>query len=199
MQPNGLGNLVVFREDDFLEFLWELKNPDKVPKKLKIKNKYKIGFRKYSFKSFYISAHATRYKPRLSDDQIKRLTVSGFNVEEIGEQHNLILSPTQYTYPNTANIYELVEANGERVRVMDIIDIAVMQKFRNRGIGTKILKIFEDIAKDNKCKYVCVELGYDRPEDPIELQKNFFKKNGFEIWYDKEAQFSGWVGKKIII
>jgi GNAT superfamily N-acetyltransferase len=196
MQLKGLKNLMVFREDDFLEFLWELKNLNKVAKKLKIENKYRIAFKKYLLKSFFISAHTSKYKPQLSQNQINRLIVSGFDVKEIIEQHDIVLSPTQYTCANTVNVYELIELNGKRIRIMDIVDIAVMPKFRNKGIGTKILKIFERIAKDNKCNFICVELGYDHLEEPIELQKNFFVKNNFKIWHDKRAQFNGWVGKK---
>jgi hypothetical protein len=56
IQSNGLRNLVVFKEDDFLEFLWELKNPEKTIKKLKIESKYRIIFKKYLLKSFFFKS-----------------------------------------------------------------------------------------------------------------------------------------------
>ncbi len=43
LHKNGLQNIMLFRDDEFLEFLWELKNPDKVPK-LAIDKKYTVTF-----------------------------------------------------------------------------------------------------------------------------------------------------------
>jgi GNAT superfamily N-acetyltransferase len=199
VHANGLRNLMVFQDDDFLEFLWELKNPDKVTKLL-ISDKYNVTVNNlFRSKTLSIHARSIKYsKEFLTQEEITRLLVYGFDVSEGIEGYSIVLSTTEYTHTCSAGIYEIVTLANERVKVMDIIDIAVRGKYRNKGIGTQLLKIFEKIAQENKCHYICAELGNDRPDEPIEAQKRFFKKNGFTIWYDKRAQFSGWVGKKFL-
>jgi len=192
----GLHNLMVFQDDSFLEFLWELKYPDKVAK-LEIKNRYNIVFIDHLRpKIFSLFAHKTRHKPSLIQDSATRLLVYGFDVAEVTEQHDIVLSPTRYTHASTVDVYGIITSDNKPFKVMDIIDVAVQQKYRSKKIGTQILKIFEKIARENKCQFICVELGFDRPNEPIESQKRFFERNGFTVWFDKRAQFSGWVGKK---
>jgi GNAT superfamily N-acetyltransferase len=198
LHENGLQNLMLFRDDEFLEFLWELKNPEKVPL-LAVDKKYSIVFRdRFIPRMFSIYPHTMRHKPSLSGESLKRLLVYGFDVTAEAEEHDVILMTTRYTSPSSAEVYEISTPTEKHVRVMDLIDLVVRAEYRDKGIGTQMLKIFEKIARENRCQYVCGELGFDRPGEPIELQKQFFEKNGYALWFDKRAQFSGWVVKKAI-
>ena len=198
LHENGLQNIMLFRDDEFLEFLWELKNPSKIPK-LVIDKKYTVTFRSgFMPKFFSIYPHTMRHKPSLSGESLTRLSVYGFDVIAETEEHDVVLITTRYTSPSSAEVYEISTPTEERVKVMDIIDIVVRAEYRNKGIGTQMLKVFEKIAEENGCKYICGQLGFDRRGTPVELQKRFFEKNGYELWFDKRAQFSGWCVKKVI-
>ncbi len=139
-----------------------------------------------------------RHKPSLSGDPLMRLSVYGFDVIAETEEHDVVLMTTRYTSPSSAEVYEISTPTEDRLKIMDLIDIVVRADYRNKGIGTQMLKIFEKIARENGCKYICGQLGYDRRGTPVELQKKFFEKNGYELWFDERAQFSGWVAKKSI-
>ncbi|TSC81800.1 MAG: Uncharacterized protein G01um101420_804 [Parcubacteria group bacterium Gr01-1014_20] len=158
LHDKGLRNLMVFRDDEFLEFLWELKNPDKVPK-LKLKTNYRILFKDGFWpKIFSIYTHTMRHKPEFNQDEITRLAVYDFDVAEVVEEHDVVLMTTRHTQPSSAFVFEVITSSGDHVRIMDIIDIAVRAKYRDKGIGTQMLKIFENIARDNGCQYVCVAI-----------------------------------------
>lgn len=198
LHENGLQNIMLFSDEEFLEFLWELKNPEKVIR-LDVKKSFNISFRNgFLKKEFPIYSYTTSYKPQLIPEEVTRLSIYGFDVRGVTEEHDVALTATKYTSPSSAYIFDIDTLDQKHVRVMDLMDIVVRPQYRNKGIGTQILKIFEQIARDNKCQYICGELGYDRSGEPIELQKNFFTKNGYTVWFDKRAQFSKLVVKKVL-
>lgn len=199
LSEQGLKNIMLFSDEDFLKFLWELKNPSKISR-LSTRDCFRVSFRDgLLVKNFKIFTATNNCDPKLIPGEITRLRTYGFDVNELIARHDVVLRATRYTQLSSAAVFDIGEiVSKKNVRLMDIIDICVYQKYRNRGIGAKILKIFEEIALENRCQYLCATLGYDRPGEPIDLQKNFFEKNGFTVWQDKNAQFSGWVAKKLI-
>lgn len=199
MERRSMMNLMLFRDVDFLQFLEELKNPEKAIR-LKIDAKYKIRFKsKFLIKNFTVPAYPSWVGSNLDRISSQKLLVYGFQAKQLIRSYDIVLGVTKYTLPCIAWFYEIVDnSTNKKIRILDIVDIVVKNDFRNKGIGGKILSIFEDIARKNDCQYIFVELGDDSPEDPLESQKRLFQRNGFKLWYDKRGEFSGWIGKKIL-
>jgi hypothetical protein len=63
-------------------------------------------------------------------------------------------------------------------------------------IGTLLLDIIEELAVENDIEYIVGELQKDEFEEPLEKRKRFFQTNGFELFFSKLSDFSGWLIKK---
>lgn len=192
-------NLMLFRDDEFLKFLEELKNPEKITK-IALKKEHKITFQNNLLrKSFLLDASPFWTGSDLSTYTSKKLTTYGFQADRLIRCYSIIFGATKYTMPCSAWFYEVVNPKNERITILEIVDIAVKPSYRNKNIGKQIFNIFENIAITNNCQYICAELGNDSVQEPLESQKRFFERSGLNFWHDKNGEFSGWVGKKSLI
>lgn len=192
-------NLMLFRDDDFLKFLEELKNPEKIVK-IALNSEYEIAFQhKLLGKSFVLDVSSFWNGSDLSEGTSKKLATYGFNIDQLIRCYSIIMGVTEYTMACSANFYEALNSKNERITILEIVDIAVKSSYRNKKIGKQIFNIFEDMARKNNCQYICAELGNDTIQEPVESQKRFFERNGLNFWYDKNGEFSGWMGRKSLI
>lgn len=192
-----LRNLMLFNCDDFIQFLEDLYDPDRSNEFI-VKEHYKINFISGLLrKSFLLDSNTFWNGLKMSDFYFKTLLIHGFKVKDLIRNYSLTFPVTKYTFPCTINFYEFIDSVlGEKVSVIDIIDIAVKDGYRSKGIGSAILDIIENIARDNNCKYILGELGNDSINEPLESQKRFFKRRGFDLKYDKRGEFSCWFAIK---
>lgn len=197
LEKRSLRNLMVFSDSGFIQFLEDLYDPDRSEEFI-IKKYYKINFKKGLLKkSFLIDSNIFWDGLNISPDYNNRLLVCGFTTKRLIRNYSIVFPVTKYTLPCTIKFYEFVDGiSGERISLIDILDIAVKVGYRSKGIGGAMLDVIENIAKDNNCKYICGELGHDRDNEPLESQKRFFKRNGFDLKYDKRGQFSCWFAIK---
>jgi len=159
------------------------------------KKQSQISFKNGFFKKRFNLVINVFWSGSLTSDFDKNiLSFYGFNVKKIIRSYNIIIGVTKYSNPCSAWFYEFIDLENNRFRVMNILDIAVKYPYRNKGIGSQILSIFNDIAKQNNCDYICIELGNDYPEEPLESQRRFFERHGFIFKYNKLGEFSGWFG-----
>lgn len=199
IEKRAMRNLMIFSDIEFLEFLEELNNPEKKVE-LKISDKYDIKFKDgYFSNNFILYSHVFWDGSRLNETVLKKIESYGFSPVKLIRNYSIVFSSTQFTYPCIAHFYEVILENDKHVIIFDIIDIAINSNYRNKGIGNKILNIFEEIAINNNCEYIFAELGDDYPETPLESQKRFFERNGFKMWHDKRGEFSGWICRKDLL
>ena len=66
---------------------------------------------------------------------------------------------------------------------MQLSDIFLEEKYRNTGIGTKAIALFEGRAKEYGAHYIEGELSSvdERTEKDTELRNQFYIKRGYEI------------------
>ena len=67
---------------------------------------------------------------------------------------------------------------------VEILNIAVLPKHQNRGIGQLIFDFFKDFCIENTIKYIWLEVR----ESNIQA-KNFYLKNGFQISYSRKNYY----------
>ncbi len=80
------------------------------------------------------------------------------------------------------HLFFYVARDGERIfRILDIKDIVVEEKLRRLKIGSKLIRIMEDIGRKNGVEYIT---GTLEGGDDLESRKNFFVKNGFQLKED---------------
>lgn len=192
-----LRNLMLFDCVDFIQFLEDLYDPDRSNKFI-VREYYKINFKSGLLnKSFLLNSSTFWNGSKMGDLDFKALSIHGFKVKDLVRNYSLIFPVTKYTLPCTIDFYEFIgSASGERVSIINIIDIAVKDDYKSKGIGSAILDIIENIARDNNCKYIFGELGNDSINEPLESQKRFFKRKGFDLKYDKRGEFSCWFAIK---
>lgn len=193
IQKRLLRNLMLFNCVDFIQFLEDLYDPDRSNKFI-VKEKYKINFRSGLLrKNFLLDSNTFWNGLNISNLDFKMLSIYGFKVKNLIRNYSLIFPVTKYTLPCDIDFIEFVDSvSGERISIINIIDIVVKNGYRSKGIGSAILDIIENIARDNNCKYILGELGEDSINEPLKSQKKFFKRNGFDLKYDKSGEFSCW-------
>lgn len=81
--------------------------------------------------------------------------------------------------------------------VLDIMDIRVSEKYRRRGIGGQLMKIVDEIARENNVKYIVGNLQESRMGEPLSDRIRFFRKHGFEVIETLGAGYSDYTLKKI--
>jgi GNAT superfamily N-acetyltransferase len=197
-----LNNILVFQDDDFLQFLWELQHPDQV-KKIVAEKDYEISFRKlWRMITFPLSIFTSRLKVEddLSERNENKFSMYGLDIKKMIAAQEILLSARRYVIPTTsAFVYELLTKNGGIIKIMEILDMAAQPKFRGKGIESQLLGIFETIAKANNCRYIAVDMWKDRPDEPLWLYKDIFADHGFNIYQDARSQFSGYAARKELI
>jgi len=92
------------------------------------------------------------------------------------------------TYANLMSYF--FEDDSKKIHVCVIADIHVKQSLQKNGIGSKIIQIIEQICMDNNVNYIVGEMEND---EKLDERKEFFRKNGFKMWKEGCAKFSGWV------
>lgn len=159
--------------------------------KFKVKDGYEITYKRFGlFKKSLPVTYSNWDKPTKSRKRI-------FNAFDIplGEaisQYFLLYCPPILTQFNLVFI-EVTTDEGDKCRVIELMDIKVRNGFQRKNIGTQAIKILDDIALDNNCSFIIGDLEDD---DNIEARKRFFQKNGYKVYQHKNAKFSGWAIRK---
>lgn len=171
---------------------------------LNIKKNYPIVFKKqFSQKGIIVNSFPS--KPKIiQDDKFRKKLVGKL---QIFEPHIRDISLHQYinfrAEKNIARcnvcVYKIIFSNDQESRIMEIIDIDVGRQYRSKGIGSQILLAVEEITRNNKISCIIGELQEDKAGEPLYRRKKFFKKNGYLIWKDDRADFSGWVTYKLVV
>jgi GNAT superfamily N-acetyltransferase len=193
LDKRSLRNLMVFSDSSFIHFLEDLCTPDRL-KKFVIKKYYRIDFKSRMLrKSFDLDSNIFWDGLHVDCDDLKIFSVFGFKAKKFVRNYYVVFPVTKYTSPCQFQFYEFIDNfSKEKIRIINIIDIAINVDYRSKGIGSAILNIIENIARENSCKYICGELGDDMIDEPLESQKRFFKREGFDLKYDKRGEFSCW-------
>ena len=197
LDKRSLRNLMVFNDSSFINFLEDLIAPDRL-KEFVIKNYYKINFKSGILrKSFSIDSNIFWDGLDFDGDDLKIFSVCGLKAKNLVRNYYIAFPPTKYTSPLQLQFYEVIDNfSKEKIGIINIIDIAINVGYRSKGIGSAMLDIIKNIAIENGCKYICGELGDDMVDEPLESQKRFFKRNGFDLKYDKRGEFSCWFAIK---
>ncbi|MCF7820295.1 MAG: GNAT family N-acetyltransferase [Candidatus Pacebacteria bacterium] len=173
IEKRAMRNLMIFKDVDFKQFLEELSDSDK-NKELNIDSEYKISKRLifYPFTAWEGSD--------FTDDLNNKLTLYNFKPSKLFRSYNINFLVTDYTYPLIFKFYEFYdEESSKKIKILDIVDIAVKEKFRRRGFGGIILDIIEKIARSNNCDYICVQTVDSASNSPLSTQEYFFRSFGF--------------------
>lgn len=200
LDKRSLRNLMVFDDSSFIHFLEDLCTAERL-KEFIIKKYYRIDFKHGVLKkNFYLDSNIFWNGLDVDCDDLKIFSVFGFKVKKLVRNYYVVFPVTKYTSPCQFQFYEFIDDfSKEKIGIINIIDIAINVGYRSKGIGSAILDIIENIAKENSCKYICGDLGNDIIDEPLESQKIFFKRNGFSLRYDKRGKFSCWFVIKNII
>lgn len=171
--------------------------------KLILKSEYTITFKRLFIKNNFSIKPRINNEQKIKDVEFQRKLISKFHVYGI-EAENIVtkhfIQMNKMPFVEIFNLCIHKSSNKtEQFRTMEIIDIFVSKKYRQKGIGKQLMLILEEIARQNSIKYIVGELEEDKKDEPLEMRKKFFKKNDFKVWKDKRANFSGWVIKKSVI
>lgn len=194
-------NLRIFTDENFLQFLWELLNPEKVWR-LSYQKTYPITFKRFWLPvsvPVYPRSDAQSVDDEPSAATLTRYSLYGIDLANILESRSVHLGARDYLVPTTvADVNKLVTKSGETFNVMEILDMGVRPQLRDKGVEGQILDIFEKIARANGCRWIATELSDKVPGEPLEDQKALFRSRGYTVWYDKRSKFSGWSAKKAL-
>lgn len=92
--------------------------------------------------------------------------------------------------------YQILDDSDQLLHIIELQDIAVVDKHRGKGIGKQLMIILDEIARENNVKFIIGELQRDRVGEPLDKRRNFFSKNGFKVWQDERSKLSGFVIRK---
>jgi GNAT superfamily N-acetyltransferase len=168
---------------------------------LKIKNDYKISFKRYFLKKKFLISVFDHSEDTPIDDTSEKIIIDeflnyGIKTEKVDSIHYIYLKNPRFIQGFILCIYRISDVDGSAINVMKIMDIAILQKFRSRGIGRQLMAIADQMARENDIKFIVGDLQADRVGEPLDERMRFFRKNGFEVWEEKKGKFSGWVMKK---
>ena len=79
--------------------------------------------------------------------------------------------------------YISINANNDTKQYLYIDDFCVDKNFRNKGIGTKLLNMVENYAKEIGINDICLHV-----EKTNTLAKNLYYKNGFNIYSEQGSR-----------
>ena len=85
----------------------------------------------------------------------------------------------------------------ERSSVMEILWLAVRKEFHGRGIGTRLVKFAEELARTRGCKILMVKTSGSKDYEPYIRTRKFYEKLGF-IQLEKIDPYPGWNEPAII-
>lgn len=168
---------------------------------LKLNDRYRILFKKYFFRrEFYIKPYPHELRINIDkeykDKRKEKLRVYDFDIVDIANFESLIFTRGNYLQTFNTCIYKVLFKNSEHSLIMEIVDVAVFPKYRNKGIGRQLMSLLDKIALENNIKHIVGEIQEERDGEPIDKTKRFYENNGFKVWHDEKADFSGWVIKK---
>ena len=168
---------------------------------IKIKEQYRIAFKNCFFKTVFTTKPLSNDPLEGVDNDSKKGLIDKFVMYDLKISDVLkfqVVNFLRSKYLRVFNIcfHEVLFIDGHSSLIMEILDVAVGSKYRNKGIGRQLLSILEEIALENKIEYIIGELQEEGVDEPIDARKRFFEKNDFLVWEDKKSNFSGWVAKK---
>ena len=73
------------------------------------------------------------------------------------------------------------------IDTIEIVNIEVLEKFRNQGHGTELLKKLISFAKDNNCKKINLEVSSNNLIAKHLYDKFNFEQNGLRKEYYKDG------------
>lgn len=165
-----------------------------------IEESYPIKLKSFIFsKVFALETEVSTFEKIDNASQkkiIEEFSLFNIHVKKIILGKFIILRAFPYIEACNLSFYEAINSNNEIIFIMEILDIGVEKKYRDKGIGTQIMHILIELSLKNKVKYIIGELQEERENEPLEGRINFFQKNGFSVWEEKKSRFSGWIAKK---
>jgi len=164
---------------------------------------YQISFRRFFLKKkFFVIPKTINSKSNftLNDQKFykNKFLIYGFVIQKVIFEQFIILKVRPYIEECNLFVYEMVIEKGSIIRIMEISDMAVAKRFRDKGIGILLLEIIDKMARENKCCNIVGELQDNRDSEPLDRRKRFFEKTGFNIFHDKRSELSGWVIRKSV-
>ncbi len=168
---------------------------------MKIDKKYKFVYKGNIFfkNNFYVAPiffDSNEIKASDREFYNSKFLIYGFKINRVISNQFFVLRSEQSILRCNTNICEVDCEDVKSLRIMEILDMDVTERYRSKGIGSQIINLLDKIASDNDIKYIVGELQEDRVGQPLDKRKRFFEKNGFEIWKDERSKFSKWVIKK---
>ena len=169
----------------------------------KIKNEYPIYVTNWIFTKKSILKPILVEKDTKLDNEsqeffLKKLQIFGINVKFINQFRFYKFYVFPYIENYFIDYYDCLSVNKKIVRVIEIADICITPKYRNKKIGSQLLAILEEIARDNKVNFIVGDLQKDDINEPLEERNKFFIKNGFTVEKSSLSKFSGFIVKKQI-
>lgn len=167
----------------------------------KIKNEYPIYVTNWLFTKIntlkpVLLEKETKLDSESQESFLKKLQVFDINVKFINQLRFYKFYAYPYIENYFINYYDCLSVNKQIVKVIEIADICINPKYRNKKIGSQILAVLDEIARDNKVDYIVGDLQGDDVNELLEKRKNFYFKNGFIVEKNPLSKFSGYTVKK---
>ncbi|HVW66720.1 MAG TPA: GNAT family N-acetyltransferase [Candidatus Peribacteraceae bacterium] len=121
-----------------------------------------------------------------NSDEKSYLNAFGINTDSVCMIHDIILRLSSGRGHVYLFVYQAVEGK-RKFKVLQLMDIYLEPKFQNLGIGSQLIKLIEEICKNNSISYI---FGILQKDEALERRKGFFIKNGFQLRNDPRFPMS---------
>lgn len=170
---------------------------------LKIKKEYQILFsRFYQQKKItifpYVGELHALDDSRFEEKLINKFTIFDLGVTKVVCSQHINLKQARYINIFNVCVFQVADQNAPS-RIMELLDVEVDKIYRGRGIGKQLSAVLDEIARENNIRCIIGELQNDKKDEPLKGRIKFFRENGYEVWEDERAKFSGWVIRKSFV
>lgn len=145
-------------------------------------------------KSIEIQTSLSEFIPYKDAHAKSNLNILGVQAHAVLGYNHLTMREMYHT--GLIHLFFYVVDDGQEIfRVLEIKDIVIEAKFRSLGIGSKLIRLMEEICWQNSVK--CI-FGTLEAKGGLEARKDFFMRNGFQLKQSPSFGFSNICAIKFI-
>lgn len=127
---------------------------------------------------------------------IDKLSKYGFEIKNTNNFASYKFISPKYIDLCYIDFYFVQLVNNEQIKIIEIIDLCVNEKYRSKEIGSQFIDLLNKIALKNGVDYIVGELEGDNEGEPLDRRKKFYIKNGYIIKATEKSKISGFIVKK---